>query len=452
MAIKLQIRRDIKTNWDANSGVILLSGEIGYETDTRNMKIGDGATTWSSLKYQAPYYTGTNSTLATTTLSVDQTNNRVGIGTSSPLSPLHVNRSSYGANITFGVSSTFGSIGQDASNNNVMNAWTGHVFQTGSTERVRISSTGLVGIGTDSPGSTLDVAGGQIRFRSTGAYSQPSTGAGAIYYDADTGNLTLDARAPGGNTTLLFRTSDGGNGGQRMSISSAGVQVTGTTTSSGAMTVTTGGLTVTAGGLTVTAGSVSLPSNSVSLGTVAQIDAGNFLGNSSGSTANVAAVTQAQARTMLGLGTSAYLTAPSIITPPAWTDLAIAAAANKDFSASVLSVGVPTLVNLGFSRTGATNAVVSARLVLAAGEIVTILNASDNGSQGTSWSPTAANSTASWMYRGETAYAASGTENYDYPRPITLAGSKTYAVLRWQMGGTAGSDGPRAWVFMLRHA
>ena len=90
--------------------------------------------------------------------------------------------------------------------------------------------SGNVGIGTNSPGSLLDVAGGQIRFRSTGAYSQPSIGTGAIYYDADTGNLTLDARAPSGSTALLFRTSNGGTGAERMRITSAGeVFIAGTT-------------------------------------------------------------------------------------------------------------------------------------------------------------------------------------------------------------------------------
>lgn len=51
MAIKLQIRRDTLTNWTANSSVVLLEGEIGYVTDTGNIKIGDNATQWSSLPY-----------------------------------------------------------------------------------------------------------------------------------------------------------------------------------------------------------------------------------------------------------------------------------------------------------------------------------------------------------------------------------------------------------------
>jgi hypothetical protein len=100
---------------------------------------------------------GSTITVDGSTLSVDMANNRVGIGTTTPSDTLHVNRASVGTNIRFGVGATFGTIGQDSSNNNVFNASTGHVFQTGSTERMRISSAGLVGIGTNAPAKPLHV-------------------------------------------------------------------------------------------------------------------------------------------------------------------------------------------------------------------------------------------------------------------------------------------------------
>lgn len=50
MYVPMQQRRDIAANWTtANS--VLLSGEIGLETDTDKLKIGDGATAWNSLAY-----------------------------------------------------------------------------------------------------------------------------------------------------------------------------------------------------------------------------------------------------------------------------------------------------------------------------------------------------------------------------------------------------------------
>lgn len=49
MAVKIQFRRDLAANW--GSSTVLASGEVGYETDTGNIKIGDGTTQWGSLAY-----------------------------------------------------------------------------------------------------------------------------------------------------------------------------------------------------------------------------------------------------------------------------------------------------------------------------------------------------------------------------------------------------------------
>jgi|TARA_R100000482_G_scaffold116359_2_gene59541 hypothetical protein len=46
----MQQRRDTAANWTSNNPT-LLNGEIGYETDTGYLKIGDGSTTWTSLGY-----------------------------------------------------------------------------------------------------------------------------------------------------------------------------------------------------------------------------------------------------------------------------------------------------------------------------------------------------------------------------------------------------------------
>jgi len=47
---QFQFRRDLAANWTANNPT-LLSGELGIETDTKQFKIGDGATSWTSLAY-----------------------------------------------------------------------------------------------------------------------------------------------------------------------------------------------------------------------------------------------------------------------------------------------------------------------------------------------------------------------------------------------------------------
>jgi len=50
MAIKMQQRRDTAANWTSTNPT-LAQWEIGYETDTKKAKIGDGSTAWTSLAY-----------------------------------------------------------------------------------------------------------------------------------------------------------------------------------------------------------------------------------------------------------------------------------------------------------------------------------------------------------------------------------------------------------------
>lgn len=50
MASIIQMRRDTAANWTSNNPT-LANGEIGFETDTYSMKIGDGTTVWASLAY-----------------------------------------------------------------------------------------------------------------------------------------------------------------------------------------------------------------------------------------------------------------------------------------------------------------------------------------------------------------------------------------------------------------
>ena len=50
MATKIQLRRDTAANWTSVNPT-LSAGELGYETDTDKVKIGDGLTAWTSLTY-----------------------------------------------------------------------------------------------------------------------------------------------------------------------------------------------------------------------------------------------------------------------------------------------------------------------------------------------------------------------------------------------------------------
>lgn len=48
MANQIQVRRDSTTNW-ASSNPVLANGELGYDTDLKKIKVGDGSTAWASL-------------------------------------------------------------------------------------------------------------------------------------------------------------------------------------------------------------------------------------------------------------------------------------------------------------------------------------------------------------------------------------------------------------------
>lgn len=49
---RIQLRRDLSSKW-TEINPILMEGEVGFETDTKLRKIGDGITAWNNLDYLA---------------------------------------------------------------------------------------------------------------------------------------------------------------------------------------------------------------------------------------------------------------------------------------------------------------------------------------------------------------------------------------------------------------
>lgn len=52
----ITLRKDTAANW-TTANTILLAGEIGIETDTNRIKIGNGTSTWNALSYFSGYNT-----------------------------------------------------------------------------------------------------------------------------------------------------------------------------------------------------------------------------------------------------------------------------------------------------------------------------------------------------------------------------------------------------------
>lgn len=80
MAVQIQIRRGAASEW-SSANPTLADGELGLETDTSRIKIGDGSTAWNSLGYQVGDITGVTAgtgltgggTSGAVTLGIDST-------------------------------------------------------------------------------------------------------------------------------------------------------------------------------------------------------------------------------------------------------------------------------------------------------------------------------------------------------------------------------------------
>jgi hypothetical protein len=73
MAVQIQVRRGAASDW-TSANPTLAAGEIGFETDTGYLKIGNGSTAWTALAYAVRpinAYTGHIETAADKTYTID---------------------------------------------------------------------------------------------------------------------------------------------------------------------------------------------------------------------------------------------------------------------------------------------------------------------------------------------------------------------------------------------
>lgn len=67
MAAVIQVKRGSASSW-TSANTVLAAGEIGFETDTKKFKVGDGSTAWVSLGYAGMTASSTD-TLTNKTIS-----------------------------------------------------------------------------------------------------------------------------------------------------------------------------------------------------------------------------------------------------------------------------------------------------------------------------------------------------------------------------------------------
>jgi hypothetical protein len=284
MALVLKDRVKEQTT-TTGTGTVTLGGTVsGFEAFSA---VGDGNTTYYAIAHQTAdewevglgTYTAAGTTLSRDTILESSNSDlavnfsagtkdvfvtypadksvykdgsdNVGIGTSSPSVKLELNNGGAGSlvtftdgvatNFNFSTSGTVGTFGTDAGSTSL-------ALKTAGSERMRINSSGNVGIGTSSPLARFNVDSGGVVVSSDGDYF-----AGGAYYNAGWKNSVASQggwvlRNTGGELAIQTAPPNGAAGSaltmaERVRIDGSGNVGIGTTSPDGKMDIATGGST-----------------------------------------------------------------------------------------------------------------------------------------------------------------------------------------------------------------
>jgi hypothetical protein len=208
---QIRIRRDTAANFTSANPTLAL-GEIAYETDTRNLKVGDGATAWTSLPYINPYRAGT--------AAAPTSNTVLGSGAGASLQSNATENTIIGTSAGAGVSSGSANIligGQagggitTAGSNVVAGFWAGQ-FLSGTSNTILGTVAGR-GMGSGARNAAVGEGASQV-----GSGQNDTTAVGYQAAHLNTANDTvaigsgaLDANTTGASNTAIGRNALGAN-------------------------------------------------------------------------------------------------------------------------------------------------------------------------------------------------------------------------------------------------
>jgi hypothetical protein len=174
------------------SGAIVTNSTITaqtlvVQTITSSVSVITGSTNWGSLSSNTHTFTGSI-----------YTSGSIGINTNRPSASLHLSTTN-GIRLQYVGNEGFAQFSTDSANAYIFSGYDG--------ERMRLTSAGNLGIGTNNPSAKLTLIGGEMRWGYT-------SDQGALSYTG--GNPMIQAL---GALDMIFAT----NGSERMRITSAGV-------------------------------------------------------------------------------------------------------------------------------------------------------------------------------------------------------------------------------------
>ena len=197
------IRRDTAANFTSANPTLAL-GEIAYETDTRNIKVGDGATAWTALKYINPYRGDTGAASGTS-------NTALGNLAGNSLGPSSANNVALG---NLALSSNSAGTG---------NTIVGRGAGAGNASFTGCTAVGLSALNVNTANDITAIGANALDANTTGvrnvAVGQDALGANTTGGDnAAVGTWSLNGNSTGSNNSALGVFSLGGNGSSNCAV------------------------------------------------------------------------------------------------------------------------------------------------------------------------------------------------------------------------------------------